>query len=74
MLALPPAWQSRGDPIIPNWPSEEMVKRCLEWGANDDRIIRRYLHNAFAADVDYPREDARIVDLRQDLAAEFGGK
>jgi FkbM family methyltransferase len=74
LVALPAAWQRRTTPIVSNWPNEDMIKRCIEWGTNEASNVREYLHNAFETDVDYPREDERIVALRRNLAAEFDGK
>jgi FkbM family methyltransferase len=74
LVALPPAWQRKTAPIVSTWPSDDIVKRCIEWGTNEASNVREYLHNAFETDVDYPREDQRILALRRNLAAEFDRK
>ena len=70
VLALPPSWQKRVKIAV--WSDEDMIARCLEWGANEHRNVREYLHHALASQSRYPREDKRIVGLRAGLAAEFG--
>lgn len=72
LVALPPPWQLKAAPIVPAWPVAEMVRRCVEWGASEHPNVREYLHKAFASRVEFPKEDAQIVELRRVLAAEFG--
>jgi FkbM family methyltransferase len=73
LVALPPAWQRRlAGEIDSTWAPEAMVQRCLMWGTNEHRNVREYLAQAMGSDATYPRDDARIVELRTGLAREFG--
>ena len=71
VIALPPAWQRRLAARIGAWSPEAMVARCLEWGTNEHRNVREYLHRALESTARYPRDDERIVSLRAALAREF---
>jgi FkbM family methyltransferase len=71
MLALPPSWQKKGTSIVPNWSTEAMVQRCIQWGTNESVNIREYLHRSFESNLDYPKNNKRINKLRKKLTAEF---
>ncbi len=71
VIALPPAWQARCRQVLGIWTDDEIVRRCLEWGGNEHRNVRRYLHDALAAGRTYPVADPRLVALRERLAREF---
>src|SRR5205085_8730536 len=71
VVALPPKWQEIGGPIVPRWQSEDMIARCMEWGTNEHRNVREYLHRAFSSQFDFPRDDFRVARLREQLAVEF---
>ena len=71
VLALPAAWRRKLAARISAWTAEAMVARCLEWGANEHRNVREYLHRALESGARYPRDDGRIAALRAALAREF---
>jgi len=54
------------------WAQEAVVRRCIEWGSNEHRNVRQYLHAAMFSFAKYPRFDPRIVELRAALLEEFG--
>jgi FkbM family methyltransferase len=72
LVALPPAWQKKCSSIVSTWTEKDMVRKCVEWGTNEHRNVRQYLHRAFASRSSYPRNNERIVALRAQLAQEFG--
>jgi len=74
VVALPPRWHRVEALVTPEWTDDEIVARCMEWGTNEHRNVREYLHKAFDSASEYPRSDARIIALRRDLDREFGSR
>jgi FkbM family methyltransferase len=74
VIALPPAWQRKLAARISAWTPDAMVARCLEWGNNEHRNVREYLHRALESGARFPRDDSRIASLRAALAREFAAQ
>ena len=70
-IALPPYWQKKLQHNIDNeWNREAFIQRCLKWGKNEQAIAREYLARAMKSDLDFPKNDPRIIQLEVSLSKE----
>jgi FkbM family methyltransferase len=71
LLALPPYWQDKmRHQIVEEWDREAFVQRCLQWGKSQHQNVREYLYKAMKSDLDYPKDDPRLIQLKFELSKE----